>query len=64
MHELTSELGKHVRAKTERLPGWWLKERYRTMRGYQREEAIKNVVFLTARMGIRSGHYDMAELFA
>ncbi len=49
---------------TERLTGWWIKERYRTMRGYQREASIKNVVFLTARMGIRSGHYDMAELFA
>ncbi len=32
--------------------------------GYQREASIKNVVFLTARMGVRSGHYDMAELFA
>jgi len=47
-----------------RLTGWWIKERYRTMRGYQRETSIKNVVFLTARMGVRSGHYDMAELFA
>ena len=49
---------------TERVIGWWIKERYRTMRGYQREESIKNVIFLTARMGARSGHYDMAELFA
>jgi len=47
----------------ERLIGWWIKERYRTMRGYKREESIKNVVTLTARMGVRSGHYDMAELF-
>ncbi len=49
---------------TERLIGWWIKERYRTMRGYQRKESIRNVVFLTARMGVRSGYYDMAELFA
>ncbi len=41
-----------------RLPA---EEGYRTMRGYQRKEAIRNVVFLTARMGVRSGHYDMKE---
>jgi len=33
----------------ERLIGWWIKERYRTMRGYKREESIKNVVTLTAQ---------------
>ena len=38
---------------TERLTGWWIKERYRTTRGYQREASIKNVVFLTARMDVR-----------
>lgn len=48
----------------ERLIGWWIKERYRTMRGYKREASIKNVVTLTARMGVRSGHYDMTELYA
>jgi transposase-like protein len=47
----------------ERLIGWWIKERYRMMRGYKREDSIRNVVTLTARMGVRSGHYDMAELF-
>lgn len=48
----------------ERMIGWWCKERYRTMRGYKRTESIKNVVTLTARMGVRSGAYDMAELYA
>lgn len=48
----------------ERLIGWWIKERYRTMRGYKREASIKNVVTLTARMGVRSGQYTMSELFA
>jgi len=48
---------------SERLIGWWIKERYRTMRGYKRTQSIKNVVTLTARMGIRSGHYDMTELY-
>ena len=47
----------------ERLIGWWIKERYRTMRGYKRTESIKNVVTLTARMGVRSGDYNMSELY-
>ena len=49
---------------SERVIGWWIKERYRTMRGYKRTESVKNVVTLTARMGARSGQYDMAELYA
>jgi len=49
---------------SERMIGWWCKERYRTMRGYKRTESIKNVVTLTARMGARSGSYDMTELYA
>jgi transposase-like protein len=47
----------------ERLIGWWIKERYRTMRGYKRPESIRNVVTLTASMGARSGRYDMSELY-
>jgi len=49
---------------TERMIGWWCKERYRPMRGFKRTESIKNVVTLTARMGARSGAYDMSELYA
>ena len=48
---------------SERLIGWWIKERYRPMRGYKRTKSIKNVVTLTARMGVRSGRYDMTELY-
>lgn len=48
---------------SERLIGWHIKERYRTMRGYKRTESIRNVVTLTARMAVRSGHYDMTELY-
>ena len=48
----------------ERVIGWWIKERYRTMRGYKRAESVHNVVTLTARMGANSGDYDMTELFA
>jgi len=49
---------------SERLIGWWIKERYRTMRGYKRPKSVKNVVTLTARMGVRSGYYDMTELYS
>lgn len=48
---------------SERVIGWWIKERYRTMRGYKRTESIFNVVTLTARMGAQSGIYDLAELY-
>jgi transposase-like protein len=48
----------------ERLIGWWIKERYRTMRGYKREESIKNVASLTARIGACPGYYDLTELMA
>jgi hypothetical protein len=48
---------------SERVIGWWIKERYRTMRGYKRPESIRNVVTLTARMGARSGRYAMTELY-
>ena len=48
---------------SERVIGWWLKERYRTMRGYKRTESIRNVGTLTCLMGAASGDYDMAELY-
>lgn len=48
---------------SERLIGWWIKERYRTMRGYKRPKSVKNVVTLTARMGAESGQYNMTELY-
>lgn len=47
----------------ERVIGWWIKERYCTMRGYKRPRSVRNVVTLTARMGVRSGRYDMSELY-
>lgn len=48
----------------ERLIGWWIKERYRSMRGYKREESIRNVATLTALIGACSGEFDMASLIA
>lgn len=49
---------------SERLIGWWIKERYRSMRGYKRPKSVKNVVTLTARMGVGSGYYEMTELYS
>jgi transposase-like protein len=49
---------------SERCIGWWIKEHYRTMRGYKRTESIRNLVTLTARMGVHSGNYDMGTLYA
>ncbi len=48
----------------ERLIGWWIKERYRTRRGYKRRESIKNVVSLTALLGTAPDYYDMTALLA
>ncbi len=36
---------------TERAIGWWVKERYRTMRGYKRKQSVKNVSRLIAWAG-------------
>jgi len=48
----------------ERLIGWFIKERYRTMRGYKRTESVLNVVSVTAQMGVCPGSYDMSALYA
>lgn len=49
---------------SERLIGWWIKERYRTMRGYKRQESIRNVVSLTTLMAAHEGYFDMTPLVA
>lgn len=38
---------------TERSIGWWIKERYRRMRGYKREQSALNVSRLIAYSGSR-----------
>ena len=48
----------------ERLIGWWIKERYRTMRGYKRTLSIRNVVAVTSLLGAASEPYDMRLLYA
>ena len=49
---------------TERVIGWTIKERYRTMRGYKREESILNVGMLTAWLREEPNGRDMSLLFA
>lgn len=50
---------------TERSIGWWIKERYRTMRGYKREQSALNVSRLIAYVGshLESG-LNLATLIA
>jgi hypothetical protein len=51
---------------TERAIGWWIKERYRPMRGYKREQSAVNVSRLLAWCGnhLASGGADLARLVA
>jgi transposase-like protein len=50
----------------ERAIGWWVKERYRTMRGYKRPESAVNVSRLLAWSGnhLNKGGADLALLIA
>ena len=47
---------------TERAIGWWVKERYRTMRGYKRRQSVLNVSRLIAWAGsqLKTGGADLA----
>jgi len=49
---------------TERAIGWWVKERYRTMRTYKRKESVLNVCNLICHLGSNSGVVSLAELFS
>ena len=44
----------------ERAIGWWIKEHYRTMRGYKRTQLALNVSRLIAYCGNRLGHGGVA----
>jgi hypothetical protein len=49
----------------ERTIGWWIKERYRSMRGYKREQSALNVSRLIAFAGNHlAGGLDLADLIA
>ena len=51
---------------SERAIGWWIKERYRTMRGYKRDKSAVNVSRLLAWCGnhLDQGSADLALLLA
>lgn len=51
---------------SERAIGWWIKERYRTMRGYKRPQSAVNVSRLLAWCGnyLKRGGADLALLIA
>jgi hypothetical protein len=49
---------------TERAIGWWIKERYRTMRTYKRLQSVLNVSNLITYLGAHSGQVDLADLLA
>jgi transposase-like protein len=49
---------------TERAIGWWIKERYRTMRTYKRRESVLNVSNLISYLGAHSGDVSLATLLA
>jgi hypothetical protein len=50
----------------ERAIGWWVKERYRTMRGYKRAESVLNVSRLIAAIGnaLDGPGFALAEVIA
>ena len=50
----------------ERAIGWWVKERYRSMRGYKREASLLNVSRLIAAMGnaLDGPGFPLAEVIA
>jgi hypothetical protein len=49
---------------SERAIGWWVKERYRPMRGYKRPESVLNVSSLLGWLGSQSPGYNLAGLMA
>jgi hypothetical protein len=49
---------------TEQVIGQSVKERYRTMRGYKRDQSILNVSSLLGWIRIQGDGYNLAPLFA
>jgi transposase-like protein len=49
---------------SERAIGWWIKERYRTMRTYKRPLSVLNVSHLITYLGAKSDQVDLADLLA
>lgn len=49
---------------TERAIGWWIKERYRTMRTYKRQASVRNVSNLICYLGSGSGDVSLTQLLS
>ncbi|MFO7663807.1 MAG: hypothetical protein R6X18_14610 [Chloroflexota bacterium] len=49
---------------SERVIAWWIKERYRTMRTYKRQQSVLNVSRLLAYLGAAPDSPALARLFA
>ena len=49
---------------SERGIGWWIKDRYRPMRGYKRKQSILNVSSLLAWVGAQPAGYDLTAVCA
>jgi len=51
---------------SERAIGWWIKERYRTMRGYKRKKSAVNISRLLAWAGnhLNRGGASLAAIMA
>ena len=48
----------------ERAIGWWIKERYRTMRTYKRTESVRNLARLIPYLAARPNQPELARLLA
>jgi len=48
----------------ERAIGWGVKERYRSMRGYKRQQSVLNVSTLLGWLGDQPASYDLSQLVA
>jgi hypothetical protein len=49
---------------TERAIGWWIKERYRTMRTYKRQESVRNLTRLIPHLAAHPDQPELARLLA
>jgi len=49
---------------SERGIGWWIKDRYRSMRGYKRKQSILNVSSLLAWVGAQAPGYNLSAVCA
>jgi len=49
---------------TERAIGWWIKERYRTMRSYKRKQSVRNLTRLIPYLAAHPNQPELARLLA